>query len=150
MRKLLALTLVGVLGFVACDTSTGESDEETTTTTESDPRPERPTTTTTVATDTTVEDAAVTNARRTAESYLEYTAFSRSGLIKQLEFEGYTTAAATVAVDSLDVDWNDQAVKSAKNYLELQGFSHSGLVNQLEFEGYTPEQAEHGATAAGV
>jgi hypothetical protein len=34
-----------------------------------------------------------------AESYLEYTAFSRSGLIDQLEYEGFTTAQATYGVD---------------------------------------------------
>jgi hypothetical protein len=116
----------------------------TTTTTEA------PTTTTTAPTTTAAppEDPEVTNARRSAESYLDFSGFSRSGLIDQLEFEGYPTEAATQAVDSLNVDWNEQAARSAESYLEYTAFSHAGLVDQLEFEGFTPEQAEHGATVA--
>jgi hypothetical protein len=116
----------------------------TTTTTEA------PTTTTTVPPTTAAppENAEVTNARRSAESYLDFSGFSRSGLIDQLEFEGYPTEAATQAVDSLNVDWNEQAARSAESYLEYTAFSHAGLVDQLEFEGFTPEQAEHGATVA--
>ena len=34
-----------------------------------------------------------------AEQYLEYSAFSRSGLIDQLKFEGFTTEQATYGVD---------------------------------------------------
>lgn len=46
------------------------------------------------------------NAVRTAKSYLSYTAFSRKGLIQQLEYEGFSTVDATFAVDSIAVDWN--------------------------------------------
>jgi hypothetical protein len=38
---------------------------------------------------------------RKAKSYLRVSAFSRSGLIKQLKFEGFSTKDATRAVDSL-------------------------------------------------
>lgn len=50
------------------------------------------------------------NAIDTARDYLDYTGFSRSGLIDQLEYEDYSTEDATFAVDYLDVDWNEQAV----------------------------------------
>lgn len=90
------------------------------------------------------------NATRKAADYLKFTAFSRTGLIKQLEFEKFTTDDATWAVDHVTVDWNDQAVKKAKSYLDMTSFSHPGLVDQLVFEGFTPEQAEHGATGAGI
>ena len=63
--------------------------------------------------------------------------FSRSGLIRQLEFERYSTHDATVAVDSLRVDWNQQAAKSARSYLDFMSFSRDGLIHQLEFEGFT-------------
>jgi hypothetical protein len=120
-----------------------EEAARTTTTTEA------PTTTTTAPPTTAPpENPEVTNARRSAESYLDFSGFSRSGLIDQLEFEGYPTEAATQAVDSLNVDWNEQAARSAESYLEYTAFSHAGLVDQLEFEGFTPEQAEHGATVA--
>ena len=87
-------------------------------------------------------------ARRKAQDYLDFSAFSRSGLIDQLEFEGFPTDAATVAVDSLPIDWYEQAAKKAKDYIEFSAFSHSGLVDQLEFEGFSPDEAEHGATVA--
>ena len=38
-------------------------------------------------------------AAKAAQSYLETSPFSRSGLIEQLEFEGYTPAQATYGVD---------------------------------------------------
>lgn len=90
------------------------------------------------------------NALRKAEDYLDFTAFSHAGLIKQLEFEKYPTADATWAADHVKVDWNEQAAKKAKDYLEMTSFSHGGLVDQLIFEGFTPEQAEFGATTAGI
>ncbi|WP_258058855.1 Ltp family lipoprotein [Arthrobacter sp. B1805] len=90
------------------------------------------------------------NAVQSAESYLDYTAFSRTGLIKQLEFEKYSTEDATYAVDNVTVDWNEQAAKSAANYLEFTSFSRPGLVDQLLFEGFTPEQAEYGVSTTGL
>ena len=75
--------------------------------------------------------------------------FSYSGLIKQLEFEGYSTEDATYAADNCDADWNEQAAKKAKQYLETMAFSRDGLIEQLEFEGYTAEQAAYGAEQNG-
>ncbi|MGX1810985.1 Ltp family lipoprotein [Nocardia sp. NPDC055321] len=88
------------------------------------------------------------NAIQSAQQYLDFSAFSRSGLIDQLEYEEFSTADATFAVDSLDVDWNEQAAKSAKQYLEYTSFSRSGLIDQLVYEGFTRAQAEYGANAA--
>jgi Xaa-Pro aminopeptidase len=90
------------------------------------------------------------NALRSAAGYLDYTAFSRSGLIKQLEYEGFSTEDATWGVDRVSVDWNEQAAKSAKSYLEYTAFSRSGLVKQLLYEGFTPEQAEYGVSQTGL
>ena len=84
-----------------------------------------------------------------AKSYLDYTAFSYTGLIDQLEFEGYSTEDATYAVDNCGVDWNEQAKKSAQSYTEYMSFSRDGLIEQLEYEGFTAEQAEYGASAIG-
>ena len=90
------------------------------------------------------------NATRSAEQYLSISGFSRSGLIEQLQYEGYTAGDAANAVDSLTVDWNQQAARSARQYLDISGFSRSGLIEQLQYEGYTPEQAGFGASAAGL
>ena len=90
------------------------------------------------------------NAVESAISYLEYSAFSRSGLIDQLEYEGYSESDATYAVDSLDVDWNEQAAKSAESYLEYSSFSRSGLIDQLMYEGFSASQAEYGVSQVGL
>jgi hypothetical protein len=96
------------------------------------------------------ETAGQENARRSAESYLDTAPFSRTGLIKQLEFEGYSTADATYAVDAVSPDWNEQAARSAESYLDTQAFSRSGLISQLEFEGYTTAQAVYGVNQTGL
>ena len=96
------------------------------------------------------------NAARSAKHYLTMSGFSRKGLINQLSSdagEGYAVADATAAVDSLSVDWNEQAVRSAKQYLQITGFSCKGLIDQLSSsagDSYTTEQASHGARQAGA
>ena len=94
------------------------------------------------------ETAAQENAIESAESYLDYSGFSRQGLIEQLEYEEFSTADATFAVDHVTVDWNAEAVESAQSYLEYTSFSKSGLIEQLEYEGFTPAQAQYGADTA--
>ncbi len=88
------------------------------------------------------------NALSTAESYLQYSAFSKTGLIKQLKFEHYSSSEARWAVAHVRVSWNAQAVKSAKQYLRVSSFSRQGLIEQLEFEGFTHSQATYGVSKA--
>lgn len=83
-----------------------------------------------------------------AKNYLRVSAFSKKGLIKQLEFEGYSTAEATYAVNNCGANWKEQAVKSAKNYLSIMPFSKQELIEQLEFEGFTKEEATYGVEQA--
>ncbi|WP_199183875.1 Ltp family lipoprotein [Novosphingobium sp. HII-3] len=96
------------------------------------------------------------NAARSAKQYLDMTGFSREGLIDQLSSDagnGYEVADATVAVDSLNVDWNEQAVRSAKQYLDMSGFSCKGLIDQLSSSAgsqYTESEATYGAKQAGA
>ena len=96
------------------------------------------------------------NAVRSARQYLSMTGFSRDGLIEQLSSsygDGYDVADATVAVDSLDVDWNANAARSAEQYLNMTGFSCNGLIEQLSSsygDKYTASQARYGAQAAGA
>lgn len=89
------------------------------------------------------------NALKKAGDYLKHMNFSYSGLINQLEFEGYSTEEATYAADNCGADWNEQAAGKAKSYISNMSFSRSGLIEQLEFEGFTSEQAEYGVTAVG-
>ena len=96
------------------------------------------------------------NAVRSAKNYLSFKGFSRNGLIEQLSSsygDGYEIQDATIAVDSLSIDWNAQAVKSAKSYLDFMGFSCNGLIQQLSADAgdkYTNSQARYGAQQAGA
>ena len=89
-----------------------------------------------------------------AEQYLDFGGFSRQGLIDQLSSDygdQYPVEVATAAVDSLNVDYNAEAVEAAESYLEFQPFSHAGLVDQLSSEygdKFTREQAEYAASVA--
>jgi len=96
------------------------------------------------------ETASQRNAVRAAEGYIRIMAFSRSGLIEQLEFEGYSNADAIHAVDSIGANWNEQAARKAQSYLDIMPFSRSGLIDQLVFDGFTREQATHGVNAVGL
>ena len=89
------------------------------------------------------------NALKSAESYLNFSAFSYEGLIKQLEFEKYSHEEAVYAADNCGADWKEQAAKSAASYLEYSSFSREGLIDQLKFEGFTDEEATYGASANG-
>lgn len=90
----------------------------------------------------------MTNALQAAKIYLAVMPFSHSGLIEQLEFEGYSYSEAAYAADNCGADWYEQAAKKAKQYLEIMAFSRSGLIDQLEFDGFTYEQAAYGVDKA--
>ena len=92
--------------------------------------------------------ASQRNALRAAESYLEYSAFSKSGLEKQLKFEGFSSSAARYGATHCGANWYHQAARAARAYLEYTSFSRSGLQQQLEFEGFTPAQARFGVNRA--
>ena len=83
-------------------------------------------------------------------------AFSKQGLIDQLSSsagDGYSVQDATVAVDSLTVSWDAEAVQDAKQYLQTQPFSCQGMIEQLSSsagENFTAAQAQYGATKAGL
>lgn len=103
-----------------------------------------------VAEETDSETLAQSNAVAMALNYLDYTSFSKQGLIEQLEFEGFSSADAEYAVDNITVDWKEQAALKAAEYLNYQAFSRSGLIDQLEFEGFTRAQATFGVDAVGL
>ncbi|MCC8141443.1 MAG: Ltp family lipoprotein [Lachnospiraceae bacterium] len=87
------------------------------------------------------------NALQSAKNYLNTMAFSYSGLIEQLEYEGYTEEEATYAADNCGADWNEQAALKAQDYIDIMTFSKDGLISQLEYDGFTGDQAEYGASS---
>ena len=168
--KNLSATNASQVGSVSTTTTNSPATSDTiapTTTTDPPTTTAAPTTTTTSVPPTTAPPTTAPaapsltlsqqNAIESAQEYLNMgNGFSRAGLIQQLSSaagDGYPLADATYAVDSLNVDWNAQAVLSAKDYLSMEAFSCSGLVDQLSSaagEQFTLAQAQYGAKAAGV
>ena len=107
------------------------------------------TTTTQLQTTTSVTSRTVSqsNAVKTAASYLRSSSFSRTGLIRQLQFEGFSLDDSTYGVDAQNADWNAQAVKTAASYLRSSSFSRTGLIKQLQFEGFSNSEATYGVDA---
>lgn len=98
--------------------------------------------------ETSIVTSGMRNALQSAKDYLDAMPFSRSGLIDQLEYEGYTYSEAEYAVEHCGADWNKQAYKMAKEYLGAMSFSRSALIDQLEFEGFTHNEAVYGVNQA--
>lgn len=96
------------------------------------------------------ETVSQKNAVRQAKAYLDYTAFSRDGLVEQLEYEQFSNSDAIYGADNSGADWYEQATKSAERYMDYSAFSRGGLIDQLKFEGYTQTQAAYGADSVGL
>ena len=90
------------------------------------------------------------NALSKAKQYLSFMAFSHSGLVDQLKYEGYTEEEATYGADNCGADWNAQAAKKARSYIDLMAFSRQGLIDQLEYDGFTQSEATYGADSCGA
>lgn len=90
------------------------------------------------------------NALQAAINYINIMSFSHDGLIKQLNYEGYSNEEGKYAADNCGANWNEQALKSANTYLGTAAFSNSGLINQLTYEGFTSSQASYGANNCGA
>lgn len=99
---------------------------------------------------TTLETALQREARAVAQSYYESSWFSRSGMIEQLEFEGFSFDDSVYGVDSLGVDWNAEAIGMADSYIESSWFSRIGLIDQLEFEGFSSSESQYGVDSLGI
>ena len=100
------------------------------------------------------------NAHESAKSYLDFSGYSRAGLLEQLTSEygeQFPPGDAKFAVARLEaeggVDWNAEAAESAQSYLDFSSYSRQGLIEQLTSEygeQFTPEQAEFGVSQTGL
>jgi hypothetical protein len=134
----IALAILMLIGAFASNSESSKTEKKVVTTTEAS-TPAAPN-----------ETVSESNAREKAESYLSLMAFSRSGLIKQLEFEGFSNQDATYGADAVNANWNEQAAKKAADYLATMAFSRSGLMTQLLYEGFTEAQASYGVATTGL
>lgn len=89
------------------------------------------------------------NAVDKAVQYLSVLPFSYSGLVSQLEYEGFTHLESVYGADNCGADWYEQAALKAASYLKIMAFSRQGLIEQLEYEGFTHDQAVYGVEQNG-
>ena len=90
-----------------------------------------------------------------AKSYFDCKAcriWSRESLIGMLMYGGYHREDSEIAVNSLGLDWSEQAVLAANDYIKSPSFlgSREDIVMWLvDIDEFTQEEAEYGATEAG-
>ncbi len=84
-----------------------------------------------------------TSALKKAQSYVNMSGFSESGLQKQLEFEGFADDEIQYALDNVDVDYNQESLEKAQSYIDMSGFSKTGLQKQLQYENFTTDQIQY-------
>lgn len=96
------------------------------------------------------ETAGQANARAKGEEYLSISAYSRKGLVEQLEFEGFSKKDAQYGAAAQNANWKEQAALKAQEYLDISAYSRQGLIDQLKFEGFTKKQAEYGVDQTGL
>lgn len=91
-----------------------------------------------------------------AQDYLKTQAFSKKGLIDQLDSQagsGFKKKDAVFAVNHINVNWDQEAVQAAKEYLQNEHFSRSGLIQQLDSSAgaqFTKAQAIYAANHVGL
>lgn len=89
------------------------------------------------------------NAIGKAKDYLSLMGFSRTGLIDQLSFEGFSAEDATFGADNAGADWNAECAEKAQQYLDLMSMSRDGLIDQLAFEGFLSTEIDYALVAVG-
>ena len=72
---------------------------------------------------------------------------SKKGIYNQLTsyVEGFSKAAAQYAIDNIDANWNENALKKAESYSSTMNMSKKGIYNQLtsSVEGFTKSEAQY-------
>lgn len=95
-----------------------------------------------------VNSADVETAAQVAQTSLSVIPYSKSGLVSSLEMAGYTTDTATQAVDSLNIDWKEQALNYAKVCIDTNPESTQVEVSEtLTYVGFTNEEVEYAISA---
>ena len=76
--------------------------------------------------------------------------YSRSTLLTQLQYDGFSAEEATYGADNCGADWNMQATVAATHLVASGITDKDGLVAQLQALGFTADEAVYGAAAGGL
>lgn len=129
--------------------TTTEVDETTTTGDVDDTAPEESTPTEPPDTDGS-DDPQMDEAVAMADEYLALHPVGEVGLVEALVGEGFGPDEATRAVEILDPDWNEQAVRYVQNWMDPDQGGGTDLSRQEQVEemttyaGFTKAEAEYG------
>lgn len=74
---------------------------------------------------------------------------SKSNLKEKLEAESYTPNEITYAMETIMIDWNEQAARLAKKYLKQKGYSKEGLADRLKLDGFSEEEINYALVDVG-
>ena len=77
-------------------------------------------------------------------------AFSREGLIAQLESMGHSHSEAEKAADAAGADWNEMALRQASAFLSYLPLSGQELAGRLTGAGFTAEEADYAVENCGA
>lgn len=151
MKRTILPALLAVVLLAGCGASTGSGGTEPATTGDATTAPAE-------GSSAPADEGTVSQqqALKSAQSYIEFGAFSKVGLMRQLTSdagEGFPAADAKWAIAHLEVDWKAEAVESAQTYLDMGGFSRASLLQQLTSkagEGFTKAEAEYAVKQVGL
>lgn len=76
-------------------------------------------------------------------------AYSKKGLVIQLNHDGISKEEAFEKINNLKIEWKDQAVKKVEEYIATSAYSKNELIEQLQYEGFTADQAAYGVSQVG-
>src|SRR5699024_5038184 len=119
----IVLAIIIVLAVIGAITGGGDSDSNETTTTESSSNESSEENSNSESSESEESDLPreYKNALKKAESYLGSDFhFSETGLRDQLEYEEFPQDAIDYAMENVEADYNEQAVKAAKSYAESE------------------------------
>ncbi len=89
-------------------------------------------------------------AAKDAQALIHAKAFSRQGLIDQLESMGHPRSTAESAVDALEADWYEMALKQAASFLSYMTLSGRELASHLTGVGFTEDEADYAVENCGA
>lgn len=79
-----------------------------------------------------------------AEEIVLHDPYSKNELFKELINRKYPTETVSFAVDHIDVDWKQQALRSAERYIveTSPDVTREGMLEHLDEEGYTDDEVK--------
>lgn len=84
------------------------------------------------------------SATDSAQTYVDTSSFSYSGLKNQLKFEGYPKDAIKYAMKHVDVDYKEEAIEAINDYKDSgMPFSKKEMRSQLKFEGFKKDTIDY-------